>query len=161
MLSRVWLFYDPMERYPARFLCPWDFPGKNTGVGCLFLLQGIFLTPEIEPTPLALADGFFTTDPLGNPKLTFGVNFKFKINFCQLVGTPLFFSIVMITKLSNSSFPLKIMSLWNENILWFTFYFSDSKTLLLLRYLIPALELTILWYININHSNIHVWAGFL
>ena len=24
--------------------CPWDFPGKNTGVGCHFLLQGIFLT---------------------------------------------------------------------------------------------------------------------
>ena len=29
---------------PCRLLCPWDFPGKNTGVGCLFLLQGIFLT---------------------------------------------------------------------------------------------------------------------
>ena len=24
----------------------WDFPGKNTGVGCHFLLQGIFLTQE-------------------------------------------------------------------------------------------------------------------
>ena len=23
---------------PARFLCPWDFPGKNTAVGCHFLL---------------------------------------------------------------------------------------------------------------------------
>ena len=23
-------------------LCPWDFPGKSTGVGCNFLLQGIF-----------------------------------------------------------------------------------------------------------------------
>ena len=29
---------------PARILCPWNFPGKNTGVGCHFLLQGIFLT---------------------------------------------------------------------------------------------------------------------
>ena len=28
----------------TRRLCPWDFPGKNTGVGCHFLLQGIFLT---------------------------------------------------------------------------------------------------------------------
>ena len=27
---------------PARFLCPWDFPGKNTGVGCPALLQRIF-----------------------------------------------------------------------------------------------------------------------
>ena len=27
----------------TRFLCPWDFPGKNPGVGCHFPLQGIFL----------------------------------------------------------------------------------------------------------------------
>ena len=26
--------------WPARLLCPWDFPGKNTGVGCHFFLQG-------------------------------------------------------------------------------------------------------------------------
>ena len=25
-------------------ICPWDFPGKNSGVGCHFLLQGIFPT---------------------------------------------------------------------------------------------------------------------
>ena len=25
-------------------LCPWDFPGRNTRVGCHFLLQGIFPT---------------------------------------------------------------------------------------------------------------------
>ena len=29
---------------PTRLLCPWDSPGKKTGVGCHFLLQGIFLT---------------------------------------------------------------------------------------------------------------------
>ena len=28
----------------TRLLCLWDFPGKNTGEGCHFLLQGIFLT---------------------------------------------------------------------------------------------------------------------
>ena len=27
---------------PVRVLCPWDFPGKNAGVSCHFLLQGIF-----------------------------------------------------------------------------------------------------------------------
>ena len=27
-------------------LSPWNFPGKNTGVGCPFLLQGIFLTQD-------------------------------------------------------------------------------------------------------------------
>ena len=30
-------------------LCPWDSPGKNTGVGCHFLLQGIFPTQGLNP----------------------------------------------------------------------------------------------------------------
>ena len=34
----------PHGLWPARLLCPWDFPGKNTGVGCYFLLQGTFPT---------------------------------------------------------------------------------------------------------------------
>ena len=29
--------------------CPWDFPGKSTGMGCHFLLQGIFPTQEGNP----------------------------------------------------------------------------------------------------------------
>ena len=29
----------PHRRQPNRLLCPWDSPGKNTGVGCHFLLQ--------------------------------------------------------------------------------------------------------------------------
>ena len=35
---------QPAALWPTRLLCPWDFPGKNTGVGCHFLFQGIFLT---------------------------------------------------------------------------------------------------------------------
>ena len=35
---------QPHGLLPARLLCPWNFPGENTGVGCHFLLQGIFLT---------------------------------------------------------------------------------------------------------------------
>ena len=31
------------------FLCPWDSPGKNTGVGCHALLQGIFPTWGLNP----------------------------------------------------------------------------------------------------------------
>ena len=34
----------PHELQPTRLLCLWDPPGKNTGMGCHFLLQGIFLT---------------------------------------------------------------------------------------------------------------------
>ena len=35
--------------YPARLLWPWDFSGKNTGVGSHSLLQGIFLTQGLNP----------------------------------------------------------------------------------------------------------------
>ena len=34
---------------PTWFLCPWDFPDKNTRVGCHFLLQGVFLTQGSNP----------------------------------------------------------------------------------------------------------------
>ena len=33
----------------VRLFCPWDFPGKNTGAGCHFLLQEIFLTQGLNP----------------------------------------------------------------------------------------------------------------
>ena len=38
---------DPLQSHglqPTRLLSPWAFPGKNTGVGCHFLPQGIFPT---------------------------------------------------------------------------------------------------------------------
>ena len=34
----------PYGLQPARLLCPWGFPGKSTGAGCHFLLQGVFPT---------------------------------------------------------------------------------------------------------------------
>ena len=42
--------------------CPWDFPGKNIGEGCHFLLQGIFPTQGLNPCLLQWTGGFFTTE---------------------------------------------------------------------------------------------------
>ena len=39
----------PHGLQPTRLLRPWDSPGKNTGVGCHFLPQGIFLTQGLNP----------------------------------------------------------------------------------------------------------------
>ena len=39
-LSHVW-FSWPHGLRPTSLLCPWNFPGKNTGVGCHFFLQKI------------------------------------------------------------------------------------------------------------------------
>ena len=56
----------PME--PIRLLCPWDFPGKNTGAGCHFLLQGIFLTQGLNLCLLHWQVDSSTTEPPGKPQ---------------------------------------------------------------------------------------------
>ena len=52
MSNCVW----PHRRWPTRLPHPWDSPGKNTGVGCHFLLQCLKVKSESEvaqscPTP--------------------------------------------------------------------------------------------------------------
>ena len=49
--------------WPARLLYPWNFPDKNTGVGCHFLCQGIFPAQGLNPDLMfpSLARVFFTT----------------------------------------------------------------------------------------------------
>ena len=44
----------PHGLQPARLLCPWNYPGKNTEVGSHFLLQGIFPTQRSNPHILGL-----------------------------------------------------------------------------------------------------------
>ena len=41
---------DPIDWQPTRLHCPWDSPGKNTGVGCHFLLQCMKMKSESEVT---------------------------------------------------------------------------------------------------------------
>ena len=62
---------DPMDCSPARFLCPWDFPGKNTGVGCHALLQGIFPTQGSKQCLFCLLHwqaGSLLLEPPGKPR---------------------------------------------------------------------------------------------
>ena len=54
--------------WPATLFCPWDSPGKNPGVGCHALLQGIFLMKGTWVSCIScIAGGFFTTEPPGKP----------------------------------------------------------------------------------------------
>ena len=41
-------YFHIHRRQPTRLLCPWDSPGKNTGVGCHFLLQCMKVERESE-----------------------------------------------------------------------------------------------------------------
>ena len=38
----------PHKRQPTRLRCPWDSPGKNTGVGCHLLIQCMKVKRESE-----------------------------------------------------------------------------------------------------------------
>ena len=49
---RRWVTADSVQHFglqPARLLCPWDSPDRNTGVGCHVLLQRVFPTQEWNP----------------------------------------------------------------------------------------------------------------
>ena len=58
--------FDPM----AARLCPWDSPGKNTGVDCHALLQGIFPTQESNPRLPHCRRILLPFEPPGKPKNT-------------------------------------------------------------------------------------------
>ena len=49
----------PWTGTPPRLLYPWDSLGKNTGVGCHFLLQRIFLTQKSNPGLLQCRQIFY------------------------------------------------------------------------------------------------------
>ena len=60
------------ELQPARLLCPWNSSGKNTGVGCHFPLQWIFLAQWSYLRLLSLFIGrqIYTT-PLWKPSCVY------------------------------------------------------------------------------------------
>ena len=67
VFSHFQLFVTPWTVACQRLLCPWDFPSKNTGVGCHFLLHG---SSRLRDQPClsgvsCIVPEFFTTEPLG------------------------------------------------------------------------------------------------
>ena len=65
MLSRAQVMVTPQT---VAHMAPLsvDFPGKNTGLGCHFLTQGIFLIQGLNPL-LHGQVGCFSTEALGKP----------------------------------------------------------------------------------------------
>ena len=70
----------PTGPYPTRFFCPWNFPGRNTGVGCHALLQGIFPTQESNWCLLYWQADYLPLPHLGSPVLFISLP-KFKVFF--------------------------------------------------------------------------------
>ena len=57
----------PCGLQPSRLLCPWDSPGKNTGVSCHTLFQGLFPTQGLNPRLLHLLPWQAGSLPLAPP----------------------------------------------------------------------------------------------
>ena len=86
--------------YLARLLYPWDFSGKNTGVGCHFLLQGIFLTQGLNSGLLHCRQILYQLSLQGSPFSTWEcmyVNLNLPIHPTPLSSHP------MITYLFSTS----------------------------------------------------------
>ena len=64
---------QPHELWPARLLCPWDFPGKNTAVGWHSLPQGGLPNPGIESMSLHCKQILYCLSHQG-PKMPHGVS---------------------------------------------------------------------------------------
>ena len=90
ILLFLWVVSESLQLHgltPARLLCPWDSPGKNAGVGCHFLLQGIFPTQGWNPRLLLGRWIFFTTESPGKPHHIYNC-----LLFTPLLSLSLFFA---------------------------------------------------------------------
>ena len=67
-------------------LCPWDFPGKNTGVSCHFLLQGMFPTQGSNLSLLHLLRCWRTLSAEPSQKARWGTQTDWKT--CLSWGCP-------------------------------------------------------------------------
>ena len=61
---------DPIRRQPTRLPRPWDSPGKNTGVGCHFLLQcmKVKLCSLVRPLATPWTAAFQAPPSMGFPR---------------------------------------------------------------------------------------------
>ena len=73
--------YQPQGLQPTRVLCPCNFPDKNTGVGCHFLFQGIFLPQVLNLPLLHCRQIFYPLRHQGSPKYFFP---EFSVNILSL-----------------------------------------------------------------------------
>ena len=106
---------DPWPMWPTRVLCPWNSPGKNTGVGCYSLLQGIFPTHGLN---LGL-----WSEPAGKPIYSIAASFLIINNnnmfFLHLKNL---FILIDVYLFDNLTFDSIICILWAKkkfaNSLW-------------------------------------------
>ena len=78
----------PHGLQPTRLLCPWDFPGKDTGVGFHFLLQGIFPTRGSNPGHLHCRQSLYRVSYKGSPYISLSPFFWRGARLLEWVAIP-------------------------------------------------------------------------
>ena len=90
MLSHGQLFMTPWTPEPSWLLCPWNFPGKNTGAGCHSYPRGSSRPRDrtcISECLLHWQADFFTTEPPGKPAIQSVLDYLFYIDWCVYVNS--------------------------------------------------------------------------
>ena len=104
----------PHGLQPTKLLHPWDFPGKNTGVGSHSLLQGIFLTHGSNLDVLHCRQILYHMSHQGRPlnNLPFISPISAQLFSCvQLYVTPWMVARQASLSITNSQSLLKLMSI--------------------------------------------------
>ena len=90
----------PHRRQPTRLPCPWDSPGKNTGVGCHFLLQCMKVKSQSEVAQLYPT----LSDPMDRSLPGFSVHGIFQARVLEWGAIA--FSVLSRSVVSNSLLPM-------------------------------------------------------
>ena len=106
-----------------RLLCPWDFSGKDTGVGCHCLLQGSFLAQGSNPGLLELQADSLLTELPGKPEQNIVSLFHFMTSKSSSFGNTLLMREVLICP---CSLPSSLQSLPRVYINVHDDYFLDQ-----------------------------------
>ena len=116
-----------------QFLCPWDSPGKNSGVGCHFFLQGIFPSLGSNLHLLHWQADSFTTETSGKPIRNWIGSSNWLFRFLCSIAKYL----IMISILYNLGYNLKVEMIWlYSQITWSLQAFvwkDDEEHLIMLR----------------------------
>ena len=115
----------PHRQQPARLLRPWNSPGKNTGVGCHFLLQCMKVKSEIEVTQSCPT----LHDPLDCSLPGSSVHGIFQARVLEWGAICLLFPIQLFSSISlhwslRKAFLSPLAILWNSAFKWVYLSFS-------------------------------------
>ena len=113
---------------PARLLCPWDFPGRNTRVGCHFLLQGIFPTQLDACVLISVLDLRFGSHSINNSSWELYQSHWWTWNWAELKKVVIIIS-VRVVKTQKPNFKFSFTQSVHGQLSRTLFSFSFLKSL--------------------------------